>query len=371
MKVLLFIHSLGGGGAERVMATLANHWRGQGREIVLVTLARQDGDRYPLDSSIRRVGLELAGDSAGLLSALTGNLRRVQVLRRMLRSEQPAVALAMLTPCNVLLALAGIGLRGIVLVGSERVHPPLMPLGRAWRLLRAWAYVALDAVVVQTTESAAWMRRHTHARSVVVIPNAVTWPLPVAAPHRSPSEWGTPRRCRLLAVGRLGAQKRFDRLITTFARLVPDFPDWELVILGEGPDRPALERQVEDAGLRGLVMLPGHVGNLGDWYEDADLFAMTSDFEGFPNALAEAMAYGLPVVSTDCDTGPRDLVRHDVDGLLVPTGDDLGLAEALARLMGDPRERARLAGRATEVRERFAMRRIDTLWDHLLADVAP
>lgn len=368
MKLLLFIHSLGAGGAERVMVTMANHWSARGWEVVLVTLAPRGADRYDAAPAVRRIALNLAGDSRGVMAAVAANLSRIRALRAILRVERPDVALSMLTACNVLLALAGRTDRRMLLVGSERVHPPRMPLGRAWRWLRAWAYSRLDVIVVQTQETAAWMRTHTRARRLAVIPNAIAWPLPSGAPHRAPSAVGTPGRRRLLAMGRLGAQKRFDLLIAVFAQLALRFPEWELVILGEGPDRAALERQVRDAGLAGVVFLPGHVGNPGEWYAGADLFALTSDFEGFPNALGEAMAQGLPVVSTDCDTGPRDLIRHEVDGLLVPAGDGPALGAALARLMGDEKERARLARRAVEVRERFSMERVATLWDEILVD---
>ncbi|HEX5818287.1 MAG TPA: glycosyltransferase family 4 protein [Gemmatimonadales bacterium] len=370
MKLLLFIHSLGGGGAERVMAALANQWAVEGRAVVLVTLASRSGDRYALDPAIRRLELGLASESSGVVSALAGNARRVRALRRVLRAERPDVAVAMLTTCNVLLALAGARLR-VRLVGSERVHPPQVPLGGMWARLRAWCYGGLDTVVVQTRETAEWVRTHTRARRLAVVPNPVTWPLPSTEPVRAPGSVGTPGRRRLLAVGRLEGQKRFGLLIALFARLAPRFPEWELVIVGDGPDRAVLERQVAEAGLIGRIMLPGHVGNMADWYACADLFVLSSKFEGFPNVLAEAMAHGLPVVSSDCDTGPRDIVRHEVDGLLVPTDDEEALAAALARLMGDADARSRFAMRAVEVRERFAMSRIAAQWDDVLSGRTP
>ena len=302
------------------------------------------------------------------MGAVAANLRRILALRAVLRAERPDVALSMLTTCNVLLGLAGRGRPGMRLIGSERVHPPKVPLGRAWGRLRAWAYSRLDLIVVQTQTTAEWIQAHTRARRVAVIPNAIVWPLPASAPRRVPSCVGTPGRRRLLAAGRLGPQKRFDILLAAFANLAPCFPHWELVILGEGPDRATLERQASDAGLAGLAFMPGHVGNPGEWFASADLFVLTSEFEGFPNVLAEAMAHGLPTVSTDCDTGPRDLIRPEIDGLLTPPGDQPALIAALDRLMGDDQARARMARRAPEVRERFSMARVAALWDAVLVD---
>jgi glycosyltransferase involved in cell wall biosynthesis len=110
---------------------------------------------------------------------------------------------------------------------------------------------------------------------------------------------------------------------------------------------------------------------MGDWYGRADLYVMSSRFEGFPNTLAEAMAHGCAVVSFDCDTGPRDLIRQEQDGLLVtPAGDVAALTQALDRLMGDDSERQRIAAHAVEVRERYSMGKILSLWDSLFDSVA-
>jgi glycosyltransferase involved in cell wall biosynthesis len=119
------------------------------------------------------------------------------------------------------------------------------------------------------------------------------------------------------------------------------------------------------AGVVDRTIFGGEVGNIGDWYESADVFVLSSRREGFPMVLVEAMANGLPAVSFDCDTGPRDIIRHEVDGLLVPPQDTVKLAEAMARVMGDAALRKRMAARAIEVRDRFSMARIGAMWDDL------
>lgn len=368
MKLVLFIQSLGPGGAERVAATLASHWAERGWEVRLVTLEPVEADCYPLHPAVVRIALNRGRQSAGLLDAMVGNSQRIRALRRVLIRERPELALSMMSTSNVLLALASLGLRGVTRIGSERTYPPRVPLGRSWEWLRRHTYGWLDAVVAVTSESREWVLAHTSARRVAVIPNPVRWPLPAAEPTRAPGSVGTRGRRRLLAVGRLGEEKRYDRLIETFARLGADAANWELMIVGEGPERPALQARIDALGLGGIAVLPGQVGNIGDWYASADLFVLTSRFEGFPNALVEAMAYGVPAVSVDCDTGPRDIIRHEVDGLLVPAGDDPALGAALARLMGDAPLRARFAARAVEVRDRFALARVSALWDELFRE---
>jgi glycosyltransferase involved in cell wall biosynthesis len=117
--------------------------------------------------------------------------------------------------------------------------------------------------------------------------------------------------------------------------------------------------------------MPGIVGNVGAWYAHADLYAMTSRSEGFPNALAEAMSHGLPAVSVDCDTGPRDIIRDGIDGLLVPPNNPAALVDALDRIMGDAAFRVQLAARARDARERFSIEKIAGMWDALFDELSP
>lgn len=369
MKLLIFIHSLSSGGAERVTVNLANHWAGKGWEIVVVTMAPHSLDFYELHPAVKRIALGLAGESGNLLVGSLQNLRRVLALRRVLRQIQPDIALGMMTGANVLLALAAWGLPTVRTIGSERIHPPSLHLGAIWDGLRRRSYGRLAAVTVLTSESADWLKAHTGTRRTQVIPNAAPWPLPVQEPKVLPESVCPSGRQLLLTVGRLEPQKGFDWLVEAFSNLTQKHPGWDLVILGEGSQRPLLQAQVQAAELEKHVFLPGRAGNVGEWYERADLYVMSSRFEGFPNTLVEAMAYGLPAVSFDCDTGPRDIIRHEVDGLLVPPGDVAGLAAALDWLMDDAALRKQFAERAVEVRERFSMKRIAGMWEELFEEI--
>ncbi len=369
MNLLTFISSLSSGGAERVAANLATYWANKGWQVTVVTLAEVDSDFYHLPPSVRRIGLGLLRESPNILLGLFNTLKRVLALRRVLKQINPDVALAMMDKNNILLALAAVGLPGVVRIGSERIHPPQYPLGLMWEALRRQLCACLDAVVAQTEQSAHWLRTHTSARRVPVIPNPVPYPLPTQPPRIEVFSKEPGRDSLLLGVGRLTDQKGFDLLIAAFQKVAGQFPGWRLVILGEGPLRPALTRQIAAAGLQERIVLPGRAGNVGEWYAEADLYVMSSRFEGFPNTLAEAMAHGVAAVSFDCDTGPRDIIRHEVDGLLVPPGDVDALAQALARLMGDDGLRQKFAARAIEVRERYAMERVAGMWEKLFEEL--
>lgn len=368
MKILFLIHSLSMGGAERVTVNLANHWAEKGWTITIATLTNREGDFYPLHPSVARIGLDVAGESPRMLSALAHNVARLRAVRRLLYAQRPDVAIGMMTTANVLLALASVGL-GVPVIGSERIHPPALPVGASWEALRRWTYGRLAALTALTDASAEWLTRNTRARRIAVIPNAVPWPFPAGEPLVQPQSFLSADRRVLLAVGRLNRQKGFDLLLPAFAALAARFPDWDLVILGEGSERPALERLVRELGLEHRALLPGRAGNVADWYLRADLYVMSSRFEGFPNTLAEAMAHGVPVVSFDCETGPSDIIRHEVDGLLVPPEDVEGLSSALSRLMSDDVLRQKLASRAVEARERFSIFRIAEMWEELFKEL--
>jgi glycosyltransferase involved in cell wall biosynthesis len=337
---------------------------------VVVTLTGPENDFYTLDPRVRRCALAMDRESASVGAAVRANLERLLAFRRVLVHERPDAAIAMMTSANVLLALAATGTRVAVRIGSERAHPPLLPLGRAWAALRRVTYGRLSRVVAQTEQSATWLAAHTRApaRRITVIPNPVVYPLESGPPHvdLATLRVDAGKRRVLLAVGRLDPAKGFDALIDAFAALAGEHPEWGLVILGEGGERARLQDRVRTHGLSGDVFLPGRAGNMGACYAEADAYALTSRVEGFPNSLLEAMAHGLPVVAVDCETGPGEIVTPEVDGLLVPPDDPAALTGALGRLLRDADLRRALGERAVDVRARFAVDRIAQRWERLL-----
>ncbi|SHN93438.1 hypothetical protein BHECKSOX_209 [Bathymodiolus heckerae thiotrophic gill symbiont] len=185
MKLLLFIHSLSSGGAERVSTNLANYWADKGWQITIVSMTGCEQDFYQLHPSIQRIAFSLNTESTSLLAADNSNYQRIQALRNVLKQQQPDVALAIMATANILLALAARGLN-IPVIGSERTPPPMLPLGRAWEWLRKRSYRHLDAVTALTEKSARWLKAETCAQYVPIIPNAVTYPIANHPPRVSP-----------------------------------------------------------------------------------------------------------------------------------------------------------------------------------------
>lgn len=364
-RLLFFVSSMQGGGAERVAALLCNYWAGSGHAVTLVPTYSGRGEcLYPLDEPVR---LKYLADRVGSTrkSPVT-LLRRFWAMRGLVRELQPDAVVSFLSHVNVAALLAARGL-DVPVVVSERTYPPVMSIGPVWPRLRRRVYPWASTVVMQTQRGCEWLLREVPGARVTVIPNPCSYPLPVAKPKVAPSEWISSDRRVLLAVGRLGEEKGFAGLIEAFAPLAARFPEWDLVIVGEGDERSILEAMIQELGLRGRVVLPGRAGNLAEWYLRAELYVVSSRFEGFPNTLLEAMAHGVPAVSFDCDTGPAEIIRDGVDGRLVdPESGPDGLGSALADMMGDDSERARMAGEAVSARDRFSLARIGAMWDEVL-----
>jgi glycosyltransferase involved in cell wall biosynthesis len=368
VRILVLISSLRGGGAERAAVTLSRLWTDGGHTVRLTTIDSAKSDVYDVDPRVSRGELDLERPSPTIFHAVFNNLRRVAATRREIKTFAPDIVVALMPTANVLAAVSAIGLPAKV-IGCERSHPPQIPMDRLRELARKTIYGLLDATAALTTETADWLKANTRARRVHVIPNVVVWPLQETTPHVAPDAICSAGRSITLAAGRLDPQKGFDELIDAFANVAQSRPGWDLVILGEGPLRADLEQQIRLLNLSDRILMPGRVGNIADWYARASLYVMSSRHEGFPNVLAEAMAHGLPAISYDCDTGPRDIIRHDIDGVLVPPGDTKALADSLADLMADEGRRNRYAARAPDVRARFSTETVMRKWNALFAEL--
>jgi glycosyltransferase involved in cell wall biosynthesis len=235
--------------------------------------------------------------------------------------------------------------------------------------LRRWTYRLADKVVALTDETRQWVEAYCHCTGVAVIPPPFTLPIARTDPVIEPQRVVGDKRRVLLAAGRLSPEKGFDSLIEAFGKIANTLPQWDLVIVGEGRARASLEQQIDDAQMRGRIFLPGRAGNVGDWYERADLYVLSSHYEGFSMTLVEAMASGCAAVSYDCDSGPRVIIEPGTNGLLVnPVGDANALARALETLMKDDAERHRMALRAVSVIETFALRKTIALWQQVFVE---
>lgn len=356
-SVLFALPALGAGGSERVVTSIANHWAAAGRSVGVVTFeAEAEEPYYPLTDGVSLTRLGAPAIPKPKWRALLQTWRRIGALRGRFADPRPDVVISFLTKMNVMSVFAA-GPLGVPVIVSERNNPKLQQFDPLWRRARAAAFPKAAAFVTMTDEAAAFYPANQR-------PNTAIIPNPVSLPPG----WTNKRRGgALAAVGRLDRQKRFDLLIGAFARVAEAAPDWRLVIWGEGEERERLEALRDEVGLAGRVELPGVTPRPGGWIETADAFILSSDYEGWPNALAEAMAAGLPIVSTDCEFGTTSLIDHERTGLLTPVGDVDAMADALKRFLGDADLRRRLAANAAEEAKQYTVEAIAAKWDAVIA----
>jgi glycosyltransferase involved in cell wall biosynthesis len=363
MKLAFVIKSLTvrGGGAERVLVEVASGLAARGHEVSVVTFhGGDDPDFYPLDPRIERVRLGIGRGDAP--SGPVETVRRGIAVRRLIARRGVDAAIGFMHSAFVPLSAALAG-TGIPVVASEHIvygHYASRPLQR----VLLWLASGMPAAITAISEE---MRRGFPARiarRMTIVPNPVRGAAEVAADPVGGAEK------RLLSVGRLDEQKDQATLIEAFARLAPRFPDWRLRIVGEGVLRPRLEAQVAAHGLGERIALPGSTRDIDAEYRSAQAFVLPSTYESFGLATAEALAHGLPVVGfADCP-GTNELVVDGLNGLLVSGAARVdALAEALARLMGDPELRVALGRNAPASMRQFAPERVVEAWETLLASV--
>lgn len=293
------------------------------------------------------------------------HFERLRTLRKIIRDRQPDVVISFLPNVNIA-ALVATAYSGIPCIVCERSDPTKQPIGRLWSMACKLFYRTADRVTVQSQAVAATIS-HVYGglKDVAVVPN----PLPQGVlkfkvtPER-------PGRRVLLSLGRLAAEKQVTQIVDTFARLASRFPEWDLHIHGEGPLHAQLAAGIGALGLGDRIRLMGRTDAPWQTMAAADAFVMASAYEGFPNALLEAVAIGLPSISTDCRSGPREISDEGRVVRLVPTDDLAALAGALDKLLGDPSLRRRLSETGPgSVRRRFSLPTVLARWDELFAAV--
>ncbi len=364
MRLTFVTSSLIAGGAERVLSIMANYWATKGYAISFITLDSRDADFYILDLQVQRYALALLHGSNSPWGILRKHILRLFWIRHAVKETQPDVVICFMDRMNIATLIATRWLSVPVII-SERVNPERHKIGVFWGILRRLMYPYANILVVQTEAVQKWARRHLPDDRIIIIPN------PLEETERSPSlncPIALPPKY-IVAMGRMVPQKGFDMLLSAFARLAEAFDNWELIILGDGSERNQLQQQAKELGIQHRLHMPGKVSPPDQILEQAEIFILSSRYEGFPNALLEAMRAGVAVISFNCPSGPAEIIHHGVDGLLVPAQDTDALAQAMTTLMQDEKLRKSLARQAVSVKERFSLEKIMGHWQDLIESV--
>jgi GalNAc-alpha-(1->4)-GalNAc-alpha-(1->3)-diNAcBac-PP-undecaprenol alpha-1,4-N-acetyl-D-galactosaminyltransferase len=364
MKIIFLISSLGAGGAERVATTLCNAWHSRGDQVILVPT--YSGGGSPFYTVSEGVRVSYLADMVGITGkSPLSYIKRLWGLRRLMAIEKPDVVISFLPNVNVAAILAAFHL-SVPVVCCERRDPSSQPTTSFWELACRILYCFADMLVVQTEAVCSSVGNIYPGLKRV---RAVANPLPDEI-LRIKNRGQDKSRKSLLSIGRLSSEKQVDKIVNAFSKVAPEFPDWDLLIYGDGKVREDLHSQIDSLGFHDRVFLRGRTTTPWLVMAESDTFMMTSKYEGFPNALLEAMGVGLPCIVFDCPSGPRDITSNGKDAFLVPLGDEVMLESKLRQVMGSEALRRRVGNQAREaILARYSLKSVLAKWDSLFAEL--
>ena len=355
MKILFVASAMGFGGAERVISVISSELARRGHEVGIYLTKATKECVYPLDERVRLYSEDKLGSMSQVILSI----------RRFVKKHDPDVVVPFMTYQCIYTAFALAFTKYPVIV-CERNDPNSIDgkaAGKLSFLMRDAAFKMAEGAVFQTTGAREYFPRKIQKKSTVIM-NPIN-PSALLELHVGD------RENRIVNVGRLTAQKNQKMLIRSFALIKDKYPDVNLEIYGDGELADELKSLSVELGVENRVKLMGNVSGVGEYIKSAGIFAFTSDYEGMPNALAEAMALGLACVSTDCSPGgARMLIDDGVNGIITPCGDEEAFASALDRLLSDKALMSDLGRNAVDVRQRLKLETVAGEWENYLAAVA-
>jgi glycosyltransferase involved in cell wall biosynthesis len=358
-KVFIIIPSLHKGGAERVVSILVNNLSRKGYEVSLVMLNYSEHG-YFIAANVKIVYLN-KGRRNNIISRIYTVTTTFIKLISLIKRDSPKYLISFTTTANLWAGIA-CNIFGIPYIVSERTspertihkYPPLL------KKIVFQLYKRSKAIVVPSEGIMLNLKKNKEFNGLhnyVIIHNPVTQ-------FYNFSKEKVHFRKFILSAGRLHSVKGFDRLIDAYSRIKTE--DIDLIILGEGPEREKLVKQISDLGLTKRVFLPGAKDNVHDYYTQCEVFVLTSRNEGYPNALIEAMSAGCASIALDCDFGPREIIEHGENGLLIPNNDIELLIQAIDTVLADPLLKDKLSDKAKEVGITNSTAAIVSKWEELI-----
>ncbi len=343
MKICFITSNLTGGGAERVIANLSNKMVELGHEVTILLTASKEIE-YEFD---KRVRITQIGERTG--HSIRGRVKRIKMLRNYYKQHKDTHFISMPTDTNLFAVLASIGLK-VNLTVSERSNPNEYP----HRKLRNFIYCFAKRFVLQTNDAKKCFSNRIQKLGCV-IPNPVS--------GKYPEPFVGDRKKRIVAVGRLNYAKNHKMLIEAFSCISKNYPDYELWIYGKGTLQEDLQKLCEEKEINNKVFFPGFSDRIKEEIYDASMYVLPSDFEGISNSLLEAMALGVPVISTDCPIGgSKMLIKSGVNGLLTPVGDTRAFANAMKQYLENPELANKMGREASKVKQDYQIDVIVEKW---------
>lgn len=354
--IMFYINQIYDGGAERVMVYLANAFAEAGYTSVLVTSFRHEGE-YQVSKKVIRHSIDRRGGQQGRVSK---NVYRIRVLRAICKKYHPQVLLSFMPEPNFRAMFATIGLSTKNII-SVRNDPTVEYAGKVRHFLAHHFLVHAAGCVFQNKGEMVWFPKRLQEKSTIIM-NPV-WDGFFDVERK-------PRKGLVVSCGRLTEPKNFNLLIEAFSEVSKQIPWAKLHIYGRGELEEELKKRIGKLGLEEVVFLKGQTTDVPKALSEAEVFVLSSNFEGMPNALLEAMTVGVPCISTDCPPGgPREVFEDDKNGVLVPVGDKVALAKAICTLLKDEQKRQELSGNAISKAEDFRGKTVFRQWERYVSAI--
>ncbi len=343
-RYIFFIGTLSGGGAERVVATLASCMAE--REMAIEVLTYYDKPiSYEISSKVQITVVEK-------LTGKTGKLQNLFEIRKYFK-KHAKVVISFLAPFNMMAIAANIR-NGIPMIVADRNDPTKVPSNTILRKVRDFLYMFSDGIVVQTRKNQTYFNNVVQKKSTVIYN-------PINLGDYAGAALKCPKEKRFVTAGRLMPQKNQKMMIRAFSKVLERYPDYKLVIYGEGPSREELENLVKELGIEANVSLPGNTTKLHEQMKNAEVFLLSSDYEGMANALIEAMCMGLACISTKV-SGATDLITDHENGILTEVDHQAEFEKAMLELVENPELVEKFAKASVELNEQLELSRIMNQW---------
>lgn len=350
-KIVIFNGTLMQGGAERVISILSKKMAEMGIDVQIL-LYHDKQVFYEIDSKVKITVVERESESKNVA-------RNILWLRKFF-SENADVVISFLAPFNIVALIAHAGLKSKIIV-ADRNDPRYVPSNFFIRKIRDFLYNFADGIVLQTQHNKDYFGKRIRDNSVIIF-NPVDLGKTAGLARR------VPKQKKIVSVGRLMPQKNQVMLLNAFARVHVDHPDYSLVIYGEGTYRSTLELKIDELGLSQCISLPGSSTTIFNDIADAQVFVLSSNYEGMPNALMEAMCLGLPCISTRV-SGATDLIEDGYNGCLIEIGDEDRLYNKINMLIEDKTVRDGYAKRAVELNTELNVDKIIGQWIAYISNI--
>lgn len=346
-RIVFILGSMGRGGAERVVSIISNHYANKDWDVDIILLLDSKCE-YNLNNKIKIISL--ANKNKSRISQLPNWILGI---RSYLKKYKPNTVLSFAARINIISAIANIGIKNHFIV-SERNDPNKDGRSMWVKIGTYLLYPHVNKVVFQTKQAQSYFNE-----KIILNSDIIYNPVNIDVKYKSINSK------KIVAVGRLEPQKNHKLLIASFKEVIDMFPEYSLIIYGEGTLRKELEGIISELGMMDKVSLPGNIKNIHQKLLEAEFFVLSSDYEGLSNALLEAMMMGLPCISTDC-AGSNEVITSGENGILVPVGNKDSLVDAMKLLIKNREFALSLGKQAEETSNQFSSTNIIRKWESVL-----